>query len=250
MARVTYIAPISEIVGSISGYTFQRNRSGTIVRSRPRGYKQSSSLQTLAQNDFYKYISTWRNLTLSQKQAWNDFADLHDKENQFGQTKTLSGLNWFQSVNYYLELLGSSPITTPPSYSLPPSVASFTFVATLSDLAVVFDSDFSPTNSSLIVRVTTPSNLSTNNVRSNFHLIGTFSSQPFKILDLKTLFENYFNVSYPLSSTYNNYTLHCMIQTVHNTSGITSPGVILSAKVSDDLTGIGYWFVDLDFKIS
>lgn len=119
MARVNYSGLISEIVGNIGGSTFQKNKSGFIVRTVGHCKKSSTVKQTQAHAQHYNLLANYSALAVLEKIAWNDFATLHPFIDKFGRSKAVSGANWFCSINSSLLELGQDIITNPPTYELP-----------------------------------------------------------------------------------------------------------------------------------
>ena len=138
MARIQFGALITEITGSIGGFTFQKNRSGSIVRLRPSGTKKVSEKQSVQRAKHLSFLSLWQNLTFLQKSSWNDFAVLHPKINSFGQEKVLSGLNWFESVNQNLQAIGQSIVSVPPVYALPTAPENYVFIVSATEFKIIF----------------------------------------------------------------------------------------------------------------
>lgn len=250
MARVQFGALITEIVGSIGGFTFQRNRSGTIIRLRPTGQKKVSDIQTQKQALHTTILANWQGLTLANKTLWNDFADLHTKTNSFGQTKTLSGLNWYESVNQNLTAISELNIDTPPVFSLPIAPGAFAFIFSSTELKITFLPTFLPSNESLLIRATPPMSVSSQALQKDFRLIKVVNTPPFSTIDLKTDWENYFNIPYPPASSTDCFNIAVMVQTVEKTSGITSVGVISLGRINEPTAGIGFMQIGTTFIVT
>ena len=249
MARVSYIAPISEIVGSIGGFTFQRNRSGTIIRSRPSTYKSSTIKQTAAQQLFIHYLQLWQGLSQANKDLWDAFAIAHTKDNSFGQTKTLTGLNWFQSINYYRELLRLSVLSSPPAYLLPAAVPAYSFNVDETTLEIDFSLPWDPPDCALLIRLTQPVNRNTESLQRELRLVKILTEGEYSSMDLLSDWENYFDIPYPPSSETSNFTLGVMVQSLRKASGICSVGRIELSKLDLPAEGIGFWIIEDDFIV-
>lgn len=122
MARVNYSGIVTELVGSISGTVFQKNGSGFICRSVGHCRKSTTPLQKFQHQKHYSVLRDYSLLSIDDKLLWRDFASLHTKIDKFGNTRLISGANWYQSINSNLLLLGESVISSPPIYVLPVSV--------------------------------------------------------------------------------------------------------------------------------
>lgn len=250
MARVQFGALITEITGSIGGFTFQRNRSGSIIRLRPVGSKKQSVKQSLQQAKHLTFLSLWQNLTFFQKSEWNEFASLHPKINSFGQEKTLSGLNWFESINQNLQAISQPIVSIPPVYQLPVAPGNFIYIMSLSELKIIFQPDFDPANESLFIRATHPMSLTSSALQKNLRLIKVVNIPPYGTVDLKSAWQAYFNIPYPPSSSLDCFNIGIQVQTVHKVSGITSVGVIDISRIGEINTGIGFMQIGTSFIVS
>jgi len=99
MARVTYGESITEYAGSIGGVTFLRNPSGPIAKLRSNPPVNPSPDQSPYQTNMAKCVSYWPSLSQANKDAWDALAAAHDHTTPWGETKTLSGFQWFLSCN-------------------------------------------------------------------------------------------------------------------------------------------------------
>lgn len=125
MARVQYGSQITALSGSIGGITFHKNAANNIARLRPSVPRTPSSKQFLKQSIFNYLVNKYADLNLLWKQQWNDFAAAHTKTNFWGEEKTLSGYNWFLTLNYWKYTITQSTFTTPPTYQSPTAVCEF-----------------------------------------------------------------------------------------------------------------------------
>jgi len=125
MARVQYGSQITALSGSIGGLTFHKNKANNIARLRPSIPFVSTPKQFLKQSIFNYLVNLYSELALGTKELWNDFAAAHTKVNFWGEEKTLSGYNWFLSINYWKYHLTGQTFTTPPTYQSPIAVPPF-----------------------------------------------------------------------------------------------------------------------------
>ena len=250
MARIQLAAPIADIAGSIGGITFQRNSSGLIARRRSTGKKA----KTLKQSESLQKIGTqqraWQQLSEAQQIVWNDYAALYPKSNLFGQSKNLTGLNWFISINQNLDLVGSSQVSVPPARVQPPASAPYSVTATDSALEITFAAPFSPANSALIIRATSPVSITSNSLQKQLRLILVDSAAPFTTIDLQTVWQNYFGVSYPPGGPGGCYKIFVSVQTAELSSGLVSVGLFESAKNPPPTGGIGVMIIGSTFIVA
>ena len=125
MARVTYGGIITSINGSIGGTTFQKNRAGNIVRLRPIQKATSTLKQGVAHSKFSNLAVEWKKLSMADKILWNDYGVANPKIDKFGNTKILTGYNYFLSLNFWRVQLALSVLTVPPPFVIPAPVTDF-----------------------------------------------------------------------------------------------------------------------------
>lgn len=246
MARVQFGSGVTSIVGSIGGNTFQSNRSGYIIRSRGFTRKQVTPKQVTAMNAYQYYLYLWSLLTLVEKQSWDTLALAHTKTDKFGQIKTLSGFNWFVSVNYMQVLCGFSPLNTAPVYAAPSSVPNYTVNASITKLQLIIDTPQTITDNFAIIRATPPINKTTTSFQKQLKFISVIQSDYWDNVDITSDWENATGYSWPPSFDVNKFQIGIMIQSVNINSGVTSEG---SRFISSMLEGIGYMEIGASFQV-
>src|SRR3972149_7623759 len=117
MARITFT--LGTIKGSIGGLTFQGNTSGSIIRQRPAPRKSSTLKQQASHANFLFLLKAWQDIAQDDRDLWNTYASLHEKINKTGESKLLTGMNWFISVNSQQYSQTATLIETPADYVLP-----------------------------------------------------------------------------------------------------------------------------------
>ena len=249
MAIVRYGAGITEIVGSIGGWTFQKNPAGNIIRLRPRQKKYLTEKQSIARNNHIKYLQSYLDLPLAKKQLWSDFAELHTKDNIFGQSKTLTGQNWFEAINYNLHLIGQSEIQVPPDYELPVAVPEYSVNLTDEKIEVVFDPPVDPADTSIIIRTTFPTSVISKNVQAYNRITLVQESGPYNTIDITEAYKETHKIPYPPSPVAYCYLISVIVQTVNKNSGIASVGLIKQNSLILPAEGIGAWIIDDTFIV-
>jgi hypothetical protein len=110
MARITYSALVTRINGTIGGTTFQNNKYGYTVKSKPKTVKPNSLLQ--AEKKVYMSAATkaWKLLTDIQRADYDTFSQTRPQYAKNNPSVTLNGFNVF--VKYHaLEFLRTGDIT-------------------------------------------------------------------------------------------------------------------------------------------
>lgn len=115
MALILAGGLVSEIRGSIGSHTFARNRSGAYARNRTVPINPATPAQVIARANMSSNVASWQNdLTVAQRETWNDAAALAPQTNRLGQTIHLTGQNWYIRANQLLLLTGQTAVTAPP----------------------------------------------------------------------------------------------------------------------------------------
>jgi hypothetical protein len=106
---------ITQGTGSIGGMTMSKNRAGYYLRARvvpsnPRTPQQSAIRQGLS-----GLSQTWQGLTAAQQSAWNTYAKEVPVILDNGQTKLLSGFNWYLGANQLRLQAGEATVADAPT---------------------------------------------------------------------------------------------------------------------------------------
>lgn len=248
MARVQYGSIITDIKGSIGGITYQKNRSGQIARLRSGTFKSSTPKQTISQSNHITILSAWSQLTLAEKDLWNLFAIANTKINRFGEVKTLTGLNWFESINQNRMLFGLSFLLTPPVYSLPTAPPAYSLVLSPTVITVEFSPAFNPVGTGLKIWTTPPLSRVTNSLRSQYRLTTILDTPPYGLIDLTADWQTTHSIPYPPSSSTYCFTIGVQIQSCLLSNGICSSGVDTINGNGLPINGIGFWIVGSTFS--
>lgn len=239
MARVQLGGLITDIKGSVAGWTFHANSSGLIVRSRSGTGKSGTPKQFLARQTPNEYASLWQALTLTEQASWNTFAAAHTRTTPFGTTKTITGYNWFQSINWNLLSVGSSFITSAPSYTAAVAVTSYTLSFTATTITLTFGSSYNPANSGILVWTTSPLTRVSASLRSSFRSTLISTATPFTSIDITSAWESTHGLTWSTVAAFAVFNIGTMVQSIEKTSGIASTGLIVVSRVSGLSYGIG-----------
>lgn len=232
MARVKYTGVVSDLSGSVSGTTFQKNSSGSIARAKTTQSFFPSQLQSASRNDFAKVSAYWSKLDLSVQQNWNAYAAAHPIYDRWGNVKTLNGFQYYMQSNINLLGLGLEIIPTPPVFSPQEIVPDYEIVAFSNSLHLDFYPAINYPDCDLVVYASAPTTSSSLLNRKNIWWLGNFASPNAGIFDIKSMYEQCFNISW--SSFFNSATCNIVFQVilVNRVTGIASPfkGFILSLR--------------------
>lgn len=100
--------------GKLGGHVAAQNRGGSYLRTKVTPSNPQSTFQTGVRNLFGSISAGWSDLTAEQRNAWNNAVDSWKKTNIFGDLKIPSGKALYQRLNQQAQVVGYSPLTTPP----------------------------------------------------------------------------------------------------------------------------------------
>jgi hypothetical protein len=143
MALVKLGGGITDIVGSIGGITYARNRYGIYQRSRVKGVNPNSDRQSAIRSIVADVAAFWSDtLTIAQRAAWAVFGAAVPAKNKLGETIYLTGFNQFVKSNIALVNGGQAMVATGPTVlELPGEDTSFaaTIDAGTGKISLTFD---------------------------------------------------------------------------------------------------------------
>ena len=166
---------VTEASGSLGGITAARNKGGQYLRARAVPVNPNSPSQQSARTSFASLVTIWtESLTPTQRQSWDTYAQNVPVTNKLGDTKLLSGQNWYIGTNTPriiagLSSVASAPTTFDNATLNPVSLAASDAAPT--ELALTFDTgqDWADENgAALLVQVSKPQNASTNFFKGPF----------------------------------------------------------------------------------
>lgn len=222
MARVTYGESITEYAGSIGGVTFLRNASGPIAKLRSNPPVNPSPDQSTYQTNMAKLVAFWPTLSQENKDLWDAFAVAHEHTTPWGEAKTLSGYQWFLSVNLYRLLYFDEISPSPPDWWAYPPPDSFTLTATSEDFSCNWDPAYSPDNW-LYVYLSLPLRQSSLKLRRSLFFVKTVTTgAPFTTLPLIDLFEALTGVTWAAFFASANCSIICRLQDGLSSRGLRS----------------------------
>jgi len=196
MARVTYGESITEYAGSIGGVTFLRNASGPIAKLRSNPPVNPSPDQATYQNNLAKCVAYWPTLSQANKDAWDAFAAAHPHTTPWGKEKTLSGYQWFMSVNLMLLLIGYSIRPDTPGWYAAPPPDQFTIETSSTYIRVAWSPAYDAPYS-LLAYCTLPLRQSSLKLRRSLFYLTLYPSAPsLSNWDLTSHIESLFNVTW------------------------------------------------------
>lgn len=124
-------ALIGRLSRSAGSTTAGHNRYGAYLRNRVIPTNPVSGPQTAVRDQFSNVTQAWRDLTQSERDAWDAFGPEIVRTDSLGETYTLNGQTAFMYVNRNRITCGQSILTAAPLVDPPPAL--LTATATLDD---------------------------------------------------------------------------------------------------------------------
>lgn len=231
MARVTYGDSITEFAGSIGGVTFLRNASGPIAKLRSNPPVNPSPDQSTYQTRMAMLVAFWPTLSQEDKNAWNVIGADRLHTTPWGETKTLSGFQWFLSCNLTRFLRYDTVLESPSGWvtMFPPD--SFTLVATSTYLRAEWSPAYDPPYS-LLAFITLPLRQSSIKLRrSLFFLHYQFDPGALTTYDFTSYFESLTNVTWSTFFANSNCSIIARLKTAYVIRGWTSSYISAIVKI-------------------
>lgn len=114
----------SNMSGSLAGSTAARNRGGLYLRNRSTPLNPQTAKQLAIRNAVSSLVSAWKNtLTAAQRAAWATYADQTPVINRLGDSRNLTGINWYTACNVPRIQAGLARVDDGPTT---PGLATFT----------------------------------------------------------------------------------------------------------------------------
>lgn len=250
MARVEFGATVTGIIGSIRGWTFQRNRSGAIIRGKPKQKKVATAKQSAQRALLVSFIQDFQQLDPGDKLAWDAFATSNTKLNKFGETKVLTGQNWFTTINSARSALSLAQLSVPPANLLPEPITSFNLTVDATKIEIDTITPDNPTDTGIFITTTFPNTLTTKIQRSPFRDTRVESAGPFGTIDLTSDWETTHFLPWPPGGFANCINIGVRLQPVRISTGITGPALTVVSGLDFVGSGIGSMEISSTFIVS
>jgi len=196
MARVTYGPLVTELAGSIGGVTFQKNASGNTARLRPVPTVNPTSLQSGFQGNLSSIVNFWPTLTQAQKDDWDTHASIYDHTTVWGESKTLSGYQWFVSCNLNHLLFFSAPFAAKQGFINFTDPDAFTLEISSTYIRLAWASPYTFTFN-LALYISLPLRQSSLKLRRSLFLLSISPpASPLSTWDITSLVESFYNVTW------------------------------------------------------
>jgi hypothetical protein len=243
VAKIEYIAPINSLTGKLGGCVFQKNKSGYIIRSKEYGKKTRTEKQELQRTQFSSIKKRWNTIGSTNQGLWNDFAAVHNHTDKYTKVLTLTGFQWFMSLNRNCFTNKAAYIDTPPDYSLPQASPEYYLTITETDLELTLDAPISLNDTDLFVFASYPTNRESGQVRRKMRLITVLKAGPYNTVSILGVYNAAFSNIYPPAGKYWDMSIFIELVPIHNVSFIN--GISRNFNTHVLITNAGFTPIDI-----
>ena len=156
MARVKFSPIVTDIAGSVGGVTFQRNKFGNTMRSKPLPLNPATSAQYNVRKNIVIIQKAWYALTAAQRLQWNRFVDFSGQATINDKSKKLTGYTLYLKYQS-LVLLARRPLLTTITYSLMPALPAIEEIESgVGHFMIKFDGTVDSTKYFFIIKISNP----------------------------------------------------------------------------------------------
>lgn len=125
MAKITGPLHSVEARGRMGGLIYNSWRGISYAKAFAGPSQPRSERQLFIRAFVTQLVRDWQSITQLQRDDWNDYAAAHPEIDWTGNSRRLTGLNWFVRCNLRLIDLDQSPIDAAPDVAAPDPVSGF-----------------------------------------------------------------------------------------------------------------------------
>lgn len=229
MAKVNFGTIANDARGKINGIVYSKNKSGSYTRRKVSGANPNTSYQSAVRTNFAVLSQYWgTTLTEPQRAAWRAYAATYPRQDVFGNSIQISGMNMFISLNQVLLQTGGSIAVLPPASNV---VTPMQFDTSSINVSYPSTLEFNQTgdngdpDSKFYIFATAPTPPGRQPEMNKFRYIATIPSHtgsyPYNI----TVWAEW---TARFGAQILNQRISLLIATVNVVSGLTTPGTIMS----------------------
>lgn len=113
--KIKFGALVVDGRNKIGGQVASKNKAGAYMKNKVTPANPNTSAQANARANLTSVSRAWAGLTSEQREAWNAYASQYPYVDIFGDSKYLTGFNYYLKCNLNLLNAGSSMVDTPPA---------------------------------------------------------------------------------------------------------------------------------------
>jgi hypothetical protein len=178
--KVIYGNAVQDARGKNNGNVYSKNRFGPYVRTKVTPVNRRTAFQTAVRASFTNLTKYWGStLTEAQRQAWIAFANITPFRNIFGESRQLTGHQYFIKLNAALANIGVALVATPPTTTAVGSVGALTLAAAVAaggSLSLTTNEAGLPGGAKISVYATGQISPGVNFVKTQLRFIGNFAA--------------------------------------------------------------------------
>lgn len=154
--KVKFGAVVVDGRGKAGGHVFSKNRGGAYMRTKVTPINPQTSFQAEVRARLTEFSQGWRELTETERAAWNTAVSNFTKTDVFGDIKKPSGINLYVRLNSNIQLGGGAAITEPPVLSTAPNTVEVTVTSDASTptLSAAFTNSPVPADTAYVIECT------------------------------------------------------------------------------------------------
>lgn len=227
MPKVKYGAVITDSRGSIDGVTFSKNRGGSFTRKRTVPTRKQTSYNSTVRATHATLSKRWSStLTAAQRTGWGTLANANPVTDVFGNTRYLSGYQFYIRVNQVRLQCGLAYLDTAPADQAGTALGTATMTVTTAPLVrVAFTATPTDADHRLYIFATPPLSPGKANVTGLYKFVsksGVSQASPYTFTsDYTSRFGN------PITGK----TIWFRITTERDTRGVLLPSLVRSVTV-------------------
>jgi len=220
MAIVVLGSLVSSIRGSIAGISFVNSRQGIVVKSRVYQIRSGTNRQYLNRQNLQSLIKNYREISAANKTLWATYADTYTKTNMFGESRVLSGINWYVSINWFRLICSQSEESSPPAFRLPGSLPTWNVEKNGANLEITLGV-FSPSaDEKLLVYLTKPLNKGVNSANKYYRYVSIEVLASGAVYNMNSEFNALVGYSFNSAAINGEFNLGVGLRLVNELSGI------------------------------
>ena len=196
MAIVKYGTVVIELKGSVGGNVFQKCGQSLSMRTKSTQRVNQSNASFLTRNNMRVLSSTWRGLTVAQRNSFITNASTYPTYDSWHNPIILSGYQMYIYINRRMQLAGFALVSTCPVYAAAAGYISFR--AIYHKTGANFNQTIAvaiPATVKLLVYISDALPVSTIHFPSNMRCIGSMSNLPVGVYNLFPLINAAFRVN-------------------------------------------------------
>jgi hypothetical protein len=230
MGKVKFGILPSDVRAKVGNVVYFRNRGGACVRTRVDPRQTLTPARQAIHTAWQTAIAGWfSSITDAKIKAWEGYAQLLRRTDQFGQPKSYDPLRAFLAVNVRRRLLNLPFLATPPANTFVQGLTSAAVTVSGTPpypVTVTFSPSPLPAGHRIWIFATTSMGIGTRQYKPFLRWIGASPAQQSSPFNATTLYNNRFPP--PFSGDAIGFRIHVM----NEANGLIDPGIDVRALVS------------------